>query len=119
MRNYYVYIAANNSKTLYIGVTNNLERRMYEHRHGLLEGFTKKYNITQLVYFEETSDVTAAIEREKTLKGWLRIKKIDLIESVNPPWNDLLEILHSVQDDSVTRAIAGGAKELGLAGEGI
>ena len=86
---YYVYIMSNVSRTLYIGVTNNLERRVYEHKQKLTEGFVKKYNVTMLVYYEETNAVDAAIEREKQLKGWNRKKKIDLIESVNPEWKDL------------------------------
>ena len=86
---YYVYIMSNFSKTLYIGVTNDLERRVYEHKQKLTEGFTKKYNVTMLVYFEETNDVNAAIEREKELKGWRRKRKIALIESMNPEWKDL------------------------------
>jgi putative endonuclease len=79
----------NDSRTLYIGVTNNLERRVFEHKNFLIEGFTKRYKITKLVYFEETNDVLAAIEREKQLKGWLRRKKVALIESANPKWHDL------------------------------
>ena len=89
MNQYYVYIMTNRSKTLYTGVTNDLIRRVYEHKNKMVEGFTKKYNITRLLYFEETSDVQAAIEREKQIKGWLRSKKIGLIESVNPKWEDL------------------------------
>jgi putative endonuclease len=81
----------NRSGTLYTGVTNNLERRIYEHRHHLVKGFTKKYNIEKLVYFEETNDIHAAISREKQIKGWLRKKKIALIESMNPGWKDLSE----------------------------
>ena len=76
-------------KTLYTGVTNNLIRRIYEHKNKLIPGFTAKYNITTLVYFEETNDIKAAIAREKQIKGWLRIKKINLIESMNPDWKDL------------------------------
>jgi putative endonuclease len=79
----------NYSKTLYTGVTNDLIRRVYEHKNKMVEGFTKKYNITKLVYFEETGDVEAAIAREKRIKGWLRSKKIALIESANPKWKDL------------------------------
>jgi putative endonuclease len=79
----------NYSRTLYIGVTNNLERRVYEHRNKLVAGFTARYNITVLVYFEETSDVLAAIAREKQLKGWRRERKLALIESLNPQWHDL------------------------------
>jgi putative endonuclease len=79
----------NKSRTLYTGVTNNLERRVHEHKQKLIPGFTTKYNISRLVYFEATQDVRAAIEREKQIKGWLRRKKIALIESVNPKWEDL------------------------------
>jgi len=86
---YYVYIMTNKSRTLYTGVTNDLERRVYEHKQKLVPGFTTKYNITRLVYFEVTQDVQAAIVREKQIKGWLRRRKIALIESVNPEWKDL------------------------------
>jgi len=89
MKRYYVYIMTNKSRTLYTGVTSNLQRRVYEHRHKLIPGFTSKYNITKLVYYEETQDVRAAIAREKQIKGWLRVKKVALIESVNPGWDDL------------------------------
>jgi len=92
MSQYFVYILTNKSnKVLYIGVTNNLERRMYEHRNEMIDGFTKKYNLTKLVYFEETSDVKSAIEREKQLKNWHRDWKISLINQVNPNWDDLSE----------------------------
>jgi putative endonuclease len=84
VKTYYVYIMTNTSRTLYTGVANNLLRRVYEHKHKLIPGFTSRYNITQLVYFEETSDVRSALEREKQIKGWLRAKKIALIESLNP-----------------------------------
>ena len=90
-KQYYVYIITNRSKTLYTGVTDDLIRRVYEHKNKLVEGFTKKYNITRLVYFEETNDVQSAIAREKQIKGWLRSKKIALIDSLNPKWNDLSE----------------------------
>ena len=87
---YYVYILANwNHHVLYVGVTNNLERRLYEHQHDLIEGFTQKYHVYCLVYFEMTPDVLSAIEREKQLKKWSRAKKIALIEKVNPSWHDL------------------------------
>jgi putative endonuclease len=79
----------NLSKTLYVGVTSNLEQRVQQHKQKLIPGFTAKYNITQLIYYEETSDVLTAIAREKTIKGWLRAKKIALIESANPKWLDL------------------------------
>jgi len=87
-RQYYVYILANISRRLYVGMTNNLERRIYEHKQKLLPGFTSEYNITRLVYIEMTADVAAAIAREKQIKGWLRRKKVALIESQNPTWAD-------------------------------
>ena len=89
VNSYYVYILTNRSKTLYTGVTNDLLRRVHEHKQKLIPGFTQKYNINRLVYYEETSDVTEAIAREKQIKGWLRAKKIALIESRNPEWLDL------------------------------
>jgi len=89
MKQYYVYIMTNKSRTLYTGITNNLERRVYEHKQKTIEGFTSKYNITMLVYYESTDDVRQAIAREKQIKGWLRSKKIELIESTNPGWEDL------------------------------
>ena len=91
MRQYYVYIMTNRSRTLYTGVTNNLYRRVYEHKNKLIGGFTKKYNITKLVWYEVTSEITSAIVREKQIKGWLRKKKNALIESINPEWKDLSE----------------------------
>jgi len=82
---YFVYILANwDDSVLYIGVTSNLERRLFEHRNGLVEGFTKKYNVHKLVYFEHTNDVYSAISREKQLKKWSRDKKNTLISSKNP-----------------------------------
>ncbi len=89
MKTYYVYIMTNKSRTLYTGVTNNLERRVYEHKGKLIPGFTKQYNINQLAYYEETNDVQVALAREKQIKGWLRSKKIALIETMNPEWRDL------------------------------
>ena len=91
MHDYYVYIMTNRSGTLYTGVTRNLERRVSEHKQHLVPGFTSKYNITRLVYYEATPDVRGAIAREKQIKGWLRRKKIALVESVNPEWRDLTE----------------------------
>ena len=88
-QHYFIYIMTNKSRTLYTGVTNNLERRVYEHKNKLVPGFTARYNISTLVYFEETPDVLSAIAREKQIKGWLRSKKISLIEAVNPQWIDL------------------------------
>ena len=91
MKEYYVYIMSNKSGTLYTGVTNDLERRVYEHKNKLIEGFTKRYNITQLVFYESTDDVTAAIAREKQIKGMLRSKKTELIKIMNPQLEDLSE----------------------------
>ena len=87
---YYVYILASwDDSVLYIGVTNNLLRRLYEHRNHLVPGFTTKYNVHKLVYYEETTDVKAALEREKQLKKWRREKKNALIRAANPDWIDL------------------------------
>ncbi len=87
---YYVYILTNwNGKVMYIGVTNDLLRRLYEHKHGETEGFTKRYNVNKLVYYEQTEDIKAAIAREKQLKGWTRVKKNALVETKNPCWKDL------------------------------
>ena len=88
-RQYYVYILTNMSRTLYVGVTNDLERRMYEHRHKLVPGFTSKYNVSWLVHYEQTSAIESAIAREKEIKGWRRSKKVALIEASNPQWKDL------------------------------
>ena len=88
-KSYYIYIITNNARTLYTGVTNNLIRRVYEHKHKLIPGFTARYNIDKLVYFEVLEDARAAIAREKQIKGWVRNKKIALIEEVNPGWEDL------------------------------
>jgi putative endonuclease len=91
MKIMYVYIATNRSGTLYIGVTNNLERRITEHKSRTIPGFCAKYKISKLIYYETTYSPLAAIEREKQLKGWLRSKKIALINSINPAWQDLAE----------------------------
>ena len=89
MRCYYVYIMTNQSRTLYTGVTNDLERRVAEHKARRGEGFTAKYNCTQLAFYEEFPNVNDAIAAEKKIKGWTRAKKIALIESKNPHWDDL------------------------------
>ena len=88
-RKYFVYILSNASKTLYIGVTGNLPRRLEQHRAGMPNSFTTRYNVKRLVYAEEFGRVDDAIRREKQLKRWLRARKIALIESVNPEWRDL------------------------------
>ncbi|MBE6354900.1 GIY-YIG nuclease family protein [Treponema sp.] len=90
MEKYYVYILANKTNsTLYIGVTNDLKRRIYEHKNKLYEGFSAKYNVNKLVYFEECSDIKSAIQREKNLKKWKRAWKNELIEKTNPEYKDL------------------------------
>ena len=90
MNKYFVYIlASNNNTTIYIGVTNNIERRIYEHKNNSIDGFSKKYNTHKLVYLEETNSIENAIKREKQLKGWKRNKKDLLINSINPNWQDL------------------------------
>jgi len=81
----------NRSGTLYIGVTNNIKQRVHQHKNKLIDSFTKKYNIDKLIYVETFRDVTSAIAREKTIKGWLRKKKIELINAANPDWQDLSE----------------------------
>jgi putative endonuclease len=89
-KTYYVYIlSSKRNGTLYIGVTNNLERRLYEHKNNLIEGFTNKYNVHHLVYYEDVNDIQTALQREKQLKRWTRKWKLELIEKVNPGWRDL------------------------------
>lgn len=90
MKSYFVYILSNGiNGTLYIGVTNNLERRVYEHKNNLVDGFTKQYDLHRLVLYEETNSIEAAIAREKQLKNWRRQWKTDLINTINPEWKDL------------------------------
>ena len=89
MKRYFVYIMSNRFRTIYTGMTNNLERRVYEHKHKVTPGFTSKYNCDRLVYYEETNSVHVAIEREKEIKDWRRSLKVSLVESKNPSWQDL------------------------------
>jgi putative endonuclease len=92
MKNYFVYIlSSKRNGTLYIGVTSNLPRRVWEHKNDLVEGFTKKYKVHSLVYFEQTDDIKGAIQREKQLKKWKRKWKLELIEKDNPGWIDLYD----------------------------
>jgi putative endonuclease len=91
MNDYYVYIITSKSGVLYIGVTNDLNRRILEHREKLRPGFTSKYNVSRLVYFEAFREIRDAIAREKQLKGWRREKKVALIHTNNPAWRDLSE----------------------------
>ncbi len=109
MNQYWVYIISSHRGTLYIGVTSDLQRRVYEHHHKLVDGFTKKYDVSKLVYYEVTEEIESAITREKQIKGWVRRKNVVLIESLNPYWMDLAEewntnptspqTLHFVQGD--------------------
>jgi len=88
-KNYYIYILTNKSSTLYTGVTNDLYRRSFEHKNKLVPGFTKKYNIDKLIYYEIFNDPISAITREKEIKGWTRKKKIELIKKENPNFEEL------------------------------
>jgi putative endonuclease len=89
--NYYVYILASRKRVLYVGMSNDLVRRAAQHKQHAVPGFSKRYNVDQLVYYEHTHAADAAIAREKELKGWVRAKKVALIESVNPRWEDLYD----------------------------
>ena len=88
---YYVYIMASDARCLYVGCTSNLERRVAQHRLGVFRGFTARYRVTKLVHYEETGDVRVAINRERALKGWVRRRKVALIEATNPAWRDLAQ----------------------------
>ena len=99
-KEYFVYIMTNKSRTLYTGVTNDLMRRVYEHKNKLVKGFTSRYNIQYLAYYESTLSIYAALEREKQIKGWLRKKKIALIDSMNPEWKDLSEGWYETPQES-------------------
>ena len=91
-KTYYIYLITNwNNKVLYTGVTNNLEKRVYQHKNKLIKDFTEKYNVNKLVYFEQTTDINSAITREKEIKKWRREKKNRLVESKNKSWDDLSE----------------------------
>jgi putative endonuclease len=95
MRTFFVYIMASRSRVLYVGVTNDLARRVDEHKQGLTPGFTTRYRVTRLVYFEEFLDIRDAIAMEKVIKGWVRSRKTRLIESRNPTWEDLSSLFLS------------------------
>jgi putative endonuclease len=112
MKPYYVYILASKKNgTLYLGMTNDLVRRVYEHKNNLLEGFSKKYNIHHLVYFEVCEDIRAAIQREKNIKKWRRQWKIELIEKSNPDWKDLyFEIINGFPLSRGTEGAVGMTK---------
>jgi putative endonuclease len=97
MRTFYVYIMASRSRVLYVGVTNDLARRVQEHKQRVHPGFTARYRVTRLVYFEQFADIRVAIAREKQLKGWVRVRKVRLIESRNPTWEDISS-LHFIKE---------------------
>ena len=104
-KSYYVYILASKQNgTLYIGVTNDLERRLYEHKNNLVDGFTKRYRVYNLVYYESVNDINAALQREKQLKRWTRKWKMELIEKENPEWSDLAKNLFckAIKDNLLT-----------------
>ena len=107
MKRGFVYIMTNRSRTLYIGVTSDLERRVHQHKQKEIAGFTKRYNMTQLAYYEEIPSIRDAITREKQLKGWLRSRKIALIESMNPQWRDLSEEWYAAVKPRGTHAAEG------------
>lgn len=91
MYEYFVYIMSNQSRNLYTGVTSNLQQRVWQHKNKVFEGFTSRYNVTRLVWYEAFNDIGEAIECEKTIKAWRRSKKTTLIENMNPKWEDLAE----------------------------
>lgn len=103
--NYFTYIVASQSRTLYIGVTSDLLKRVYQHKWKEFGGFTSRYNCDRLVWFEKSQEVTTAIAREKQLKGWSREKKITMIESANPAWVDLSRDWYEVEPNDYKRAL--------------
>lgn len=100
---FYVYMLASKSRVLYIGVTNGLAKRVWQHKFGDVDGFTKKYKVTRLVHWESFDDVRNAIDREKELKGWTRVKKMALVEATNPKWKDLAEDWYRRRSDEQLR----------------
>ena len=103
----YVYLMTNVwNKVLYVGVTSNLVKRLFEHKQKLITGFTERYKITKLVYYEQFDSIITAIEREKQIKGWLRQKKVDLIEADNPQWRDLADTILDHKPDPSSRFAA-------------
>ncbi len=109
MHDYCVYILTSKSGVLYIGVTNDLSRRFFQHQEKLIPGFTAKYNVDRLVYYESFRNIRDAIAREKQLKGWRREKKVALIERMNPKWRDLSEDWTAGRDPSTSPPVGGSA----------
>jgi len=112
-RHYYVYILGSYSGTLYIGVTGNLRKRVWQHKEEAIEGFTKRYGITRLLHFERFHEVLAAIVREKQLKGWTRAKKIALIEATNPKWEDMSRDWYSANEAELLAKFRGPGGDCG------
>ncbi len=112
MKRYYAYIMTNQSGTLYTGVTNNVTRRIYEHKQGVASHFTAKYRITRLLYVEETQDIHAALAREKQIKGWTRAKKLALIKSSNPHWKDLSADCYAADESQTTACAKEGGEDI-------
>src|SRR5438552_2531590 len=108
---YWVYMMSNRSKSIYTGMTNHLRKRVFDHKTGANEGFTSKYKVDRLVYFEHFTNVLSTIAREKQIKGWLRIKKIQLIVSVNPTWADLSEELYPEMEQLVAEELSRAKKK--------
>jgi putative endonuclease len=115
-KGYYVYIMSSQRRVLYTGVTNNLVRRVFQHKTGAVEGFTGKYKVAQLVYYESFDDVHYAIDREKEIKGWLRQKKAALIEKANPKWKDLSLGWFNRQSDEKLRETFASLNRMGTKG---
>jgi putative endonuclease len=108
MNEYFVYIMTNHARTLYIGVTNDLPRRVWEHQNGSVSSFTGRYRITQLVWYASFTDVNEAIAFEKKIKGWTRKRKIELIEAKNPYWFDLADIWDGPKEGKVDPSLRSG-----------
>jgi len=112
-KGYFVYIMSSQRRVLYVGITNNLPLRVWQHKTGAAEGFTSRYKVTQLVYYENFDNVRNAIHREKEIKGWIRQRKIELIESVNPNWKDLSTGWYKRQSDEKLRRMFASRNGLG------
>jgi len=115
-KGYFVYIMSSQRRVLYVGITSNLPLRVWQHKTGAVEGFTSKYKVTQLAYYENFDNVRNAIHREKEIKGWIRQRKIELIESVNPNWKDLSAGWYSRQRDEKLRRMFASRNRMGPTG---
>ena len=115
-KGYFVYILSSQRRVLYVGVTSNLQLRVWQHKTGAVEGFTSRYKVTQLAYYEGFDNVRNAIHREKEIKGWLRQKKIELIESINPKWKDWSAGWYNRQSDEKLREMFASRNRMGPKG---